>query len=92
MSEKPSAAARWWDAAALALVVGGGATYAYAHAGMQSITTTQIRASTIDGLNLVRWNHFRTTSNAALALGAAGGAVGIASYLRARRAPDAPPA
>ena len=92
MSERPSAAARLWDAAALALVVGGGFLYAQAHAGMQSIASSQIHRATTDAPNLVRWNNYRMTSNASLALVATGVAVGIISYLRARRAPDAPPA
>ena len=89
MSDRPGAAARLWDAAALALVAGGGALYARAHAGMKSIAASQIHVATIDAPNLVRWNSYRMTSNAALALVAAGVAVGIASYLRARRAPAA---
>ena len=94
MTERPGAAARLLDAAALVLVAGGGVLYARAHAGMKSIAASQIHVATIDAPNLVRWNHYRTTSNAGLALVAAGVVVGIVSYLRARRAPDAvtPPA
>ena len=92
MSARPSAAARVWDAAALVLVVGGGALYAWSHAGMKSIITTQIRAARIDSPNFHRWNGFRQSSNVALALVAAGVVVGVISYLRARREPDAPTA
>ena len=89
MSPRPSAAARIWDAAALALVAGGGALYAWSHAGMKSILTTQIHAARVDSPNFIRWNGYRQSSNVALALVAAGVAVGILSYIRARRVPDA---
>ncbi|NUO64466.1 MAG: hypothetical protein HOQ11_16210 [Gemmatimonadaceae bacterium] len=92
MSARPGAAARVWDAAALALVAGGGALYAWSHAGMQSLITTQIRAARVDSPNFARWNGYRESSNLALALVAAGVAVGIVSYFRARRAPEAGPA
>ena len=90
MTDRPSAAARWWDAAALALVAAGGIMYAWAHAGMTSITRSQVHLATIDAPNLVRWNNYRMTSNAALALVGAGVAVGVVTYFRARRRADAP--
>ena len=90
MSRSPSAAARVWDAVALVLVLGGGALYAWSHAGMKSIITTQIRAARVDSPNFVRWNGYRQSSNVALALVGVGIVVGVISYLRARREPDAP--
>ena len=92
MSARPSAAARVWDAAALVLVVGGGALYGWSHAGMKSIITTQIHAARVDSPNFLRWNGYRQSSNLALGLVAAGVVVGLISYLRARREPDAPTA
>ena len=76
MTARPGAAARLLDAAALVLVAGGGVLYARAHAGMKSIAVSQIHVATIDAPNLVRWNAYRMTSNAALALVAAPSACG----------------
>ncbi len=85
MSDRPSAAARAWDAAALALVVGGAALYVVAHAGMTGILASQVHIATIEAPNLTRWVHYRQMSNIGLALVAVGVAVGITAYFRSRR-------
>jgi cation transporter-like permease len=89
MSDRPSAAARVWDLAALALAAGGGAVYVAAHQGMQGILATQIHATTIEATkeapNITRWVHYRTMSNIGLALVVAGVAVGVTAFVRSRR-------
>ena len=87
MTERPSAAARRWDAAALALVAGGAALYVAAHAGMRSILASQVHLATIEAPNITRWVHYRTMSNIGLALVVAGIGVGITAYYRSRPRP-----
>ena len=84
MTGRPSAAARLWDAAALALVAGGAALYVAAHAGMNGILASQVHLATIEAPNITRWVHYRTMSNLGLALVLAGVGVGIAAYYRSR--------
>ncbi len=85
MTNRPSAAARLWDAAALALVAGGAALYLSAHSGMQGILASQVHRATIEAPNITRWVHYRTMSNLGLALVLAGVGVGIAAYYRSQR-------
>ena len=85
MTEKPSAAARVWDAAALALVVGGAALYLVANEGMQGLMGPQARMPTNKSIHFERWLHFRTMSNIGFALIAGGVAVGVAAWYRSRR-------
>ena len=85
MTDKPSAAARAWDVAALALVVGGGAVYAQAASGMHSLLGPQARVPVVGSANVERWVHYRTLSNLGLALVTAGVVVGIAAFVRSRR-------
>jgi hypothetical protein len=96
MTDRPSAAARVMDVAALALAAGGAAVYLVAHQGMRGILAKQIHATTIEATkeapNITRWVHFRTMSNVGLALVAAGVAVGIIAFLRGRREARAIPA
>jgi hypothetical protein len=89
MTERPSAAARLWDAAALVLIAGGAALVLDAHAGMKGIQASQIHAVTIaatkEAPNITRWVHFRTMSNFGFALIVGGVAVGVAAWYRSRR-------
>ncbi|HWE42164.1 MAG TPA: hypothetical protein VG432_06655 [Gemmatimonadaceae bacterium] len=85
MNEKPSAAARAWDAAALALVVGGAALYLVASQGMHDLLGPQARTPTSKSIHFERWLHFRTMSNIGFSLVAGGVAVGIAAWYRSRR-------
>lgn len=89
MTDRPSAAARLWDAAALVLVAGGAALVLDAHAGMKGIQASQIHAVTIEATkeapNITRWVHFRTMSNIGFALIIGGVAVGVAAWYRSRR-------
>ena len=85
MTEKPSAAARVWDAAALALVVGGAALYLTANSGMQGLMGPQARTPTNKSIHFERWLHFRTMSNIGFALIAGGVAVGVVAWYRNRR-------
>ena len=102
MTEKPSAAARVWDAAALALVVGGAALYLTANSGMKGLMGPQARTPTNKSIHFERWLHFRTMSNIGFALIAGGVAVGVFAWYRNRRevsarldapafSPDVPP-
>ncbi len=85
VTDRPSAAARLWDAAALALVAGGAALYLSAHTGMKGILASQVHLATIEAPNITRWVHYRTMSNLGLALVVLGVGVGIAAYYRSRR-------
>ena len=85
MTGKPSAAARAWDAAALALVVGGAALYLVASQGMHDLLGLQARTPTNKSIHFERWLHFRTMSNIGFSLIAGGVAVGIAAWYRSRR-------
>ncbi len=85
MTNRPSAAARLWDAAALALVAGGAALYLSAHTGMKGILVSQVHLATVEAPNITRWVHYRTMSNLGLALILAGVGVGIAAYYRSQR-------
>lgn len=85
MTDRPSAAARAWDVAALALVVGGAAFYAQAASGMHSLLGPQARVPVVGSPNVERWVHYRTLSNLGLGLVTAGVLVGIAAFVRSRR-------
>jgi hypothetical protein len=85
MTDRPSAAARVWDVAALALAGGGAAIYVAAHEGMKGILASQVHAATIEAPNITRWVHYRTMSNIGLALVTAGVVVGITAFIRSRR-------
>lgn len=107
MTDRPSAAARAWDVAALALVVGGAALYARAASGMHGLLAPQPRVAVVGSPNVERWIHYRTLSNLGLGLVTAGVVVGIIAFVRSRRelaafadaspalppnvSPDAPP-
>ena len=84
MTGKPSAAARAWDAAALALVVGGAALYLVASQGMHDLGP-QARTPTNKSIHFERWLHFRAMSNIGFSLIAGGVAVGVAAWYRSRR-------
>ena len=85
MSDRPSAAARAWDVAALALVVGGAALYAQAASGMHGLLGPQPRVPVVGSPNVERWVHYRTLSNLGLGLVTAGVVVGVAAFFRSRR-------
>ena len=90
MSDKPSAAARAWDVAALALVVGGAAVYAQAASGMHGLLGPQPRIPVVGSPNVERWVHYRTLSNLGLGLVTAGVLVGVIAFVRSRRELAAP--
>ena len=100
MTGKPSAAARAWDAAALALVVAGAAVYARAASGMHGLLAPQARVPVVGSPNVERWVHYRTLSHLGLVLVTGGVLIGVAAFVRSRRelaalaapSPDAPPA
>ena len=85
MTTKPSAAARAWDAAALALVVGGAAVYAQAGKGMQALLGPQERVPTVGSVHVEKWLHFRSMSNLGIGLVTAGVLIGVVSFFRSRR-------
>jgi len=85
VTDKPSAAARAWDAAALVLVVGGAAVYAQAANGMHSLLGPQPRVPVVGSANVERWVHYRTLSHLGLGLVTAGVLVGVAAFVRSRR-------
>jgi hypothetical protein len=85
VTDKPSAAARAWDAAALVLLAGGAALYLTANSGMEGLMGPQARMPTNKSIHFERWLHFRTMSNIGFALIAGGVAVGVAAWYRNRR-------
>jgi len=85
VSEKPSAAARAWDAVALALVAGGAALSLIANSGMHALMGPQARTPTNKSIHFERWLHYRTMSNIGFALIAGGVVVGIVAWYRSRR-------
>ena len=85
MTDKPSAAARAWDAAALVLVLGGAALYVIANEGMHDLLGPQARMPTNKSIHFERWLHYRTMSNIGFSLIAGGVAVGITAWYRSRR-------
>jgi hypothetical protein len=74
-----------WDAAALALVVGGAAVYLEASKGMQGLLGPQPRVPSVGSPHVERWLHFRSLSNLGVGLVTAGVLVGVMTYFRARR-------
>ena len=89
MTGKPSVAARVWDAAALALVVAGAAVYLEASRGMQGLLGPQPRVPSVGSPHVERWLHLRSLSNLGVGLVTAGVLVGVMTYFRARRDPNA---
>jgi hypothetical protein len=85
MTDRPSAAARAWDAAALVLVAAGTAVVLRAHEGLKGIQAAQIHAATIEAPNITRWVHYRTMSNIGFAMIAGGVVVGVVAWYRSRR-------
>ncbi len=86
MSDKPSAAARTWDAAALVLVAGGAAVFLAASKGMQGLLAPHVREATSQSVYFERWLRYRSMSNVGLGLVGVGIAVGVVRFLRDRRA------
>ena len=82
------AGARRWDAAALALVLAGAALYLVAGSGLRAIERAPELRATGEMVNVRRADNYRFISYAGLFLATAGVAVGVYSFLRARR-PDA---
>ena len=90
MSTALRAGARWWDAAALALVVAGVALHLRAAAGLREIAAHPVGGgSYVDANQAIAKSH-SNMGYVGLALIAAGVAVGVISYLRTRRNPPAP--
>jgi hypothetical protein len=79
------AGARWWDAAALALVVIGVALHLRAAAGLREITAHPVGGETFVDANQAIAKGHSDTAHIGLALIAAGILVGVYSYFRARR-------
>jgi hypothetical protein len=86
VSEKPGAAARAWDAAALVLVAGGAAAFLAASRGMQGLLAPHVRAATSQSVYFEKWLRYRSMSNVGVGLVCAGIAVGVIRFLRDRRA------
>lgn len=85
MTGRPSAAARAWDAAALALVAGGTALVYVAHRGLQGIQTAPIRGALHGSPNVERWIRYRSMSNMGFAAIVAGVVIAIVAWYRNRR-------
>jgi hypothetical protein len=85
MTGRPSAAARAWDAAALALVAAGAAVVYYAHQGLEGIRRSPLRAAAHGSPNVARWVHYRTVSNVGFAMIVAGVVIGVVAWYRSRR-------
>jgi hypothetical protein len=79
------AGARRWDAAALALVLAGAALYLGAGSGLRGVERAPELRATGEMVNLRRADNYRFISYAGLFLATAGIAVGVYSFLRARR-------
>ena len=90
MSEVLRAGARLWDAAALALVVAGVVLHLRAAAGLRDIAAHPVGGDSFVDANQAIATHFANMGHIGLALIAAGIAVGVVSYFRARRTPELP--
>ena len=88
MSRPLRAGARWWDAAALTLVLAGAALYLLASSGMRGIITDPTRRPSVEQLNLRRADRWRFTSYGGVMFIVAGIALGVYSYRRARHPGD----
>lgn len=86
MTDKPGAAARAWDAAALVLAAGGAAVFLAASRGMQGLLAPHVREATSQSVYFERWLHYRSMSNLGIGLVSAGIAIGVVRFLRDRRA------
>ena len=90
MSTALRAGARWWDAAALALVVAGVALHLRAAAGLREIAAHPVGGgSYVDANQAIAKSH-NDMGHVGLALIVAGIIVGVISYLRTRRSASAP--
>ena len=90
MSAALRAGARWWDAAALALVVAGVALHLRAAAGLQEIAAHPVGGgSYVDANQAIAKGH-SDMGHLGLALIVGGIVVGVISYLRTRRGSSAP--
>ena len=85
MSRPLRAGARRWDAAALALVLAGAALYLVAGSGLRAVERAPERRPTAEMVNVRRADNYRYISYAGLILATAGVALGVYSFLRARR-------
>jgi hypothetical protein len=85
MTGRPSAAARAWDAAALALVAAGAALVYRAHRGLEGIQSSPVRGAIHGSPNVERWIHYRSISNMGFAAIVAGVVIGIVAWYRSRR-------
>ena len=93
MTASVSSSARVRDLVSLGLLLIGAGLYLYAHAGMGRLVVNQVELASGE-YYMNRWNEYRTMSNIGLALGGAGIAAGIFSFVRhtmASRAPEPPP-
>jgi hypothetical protein len=84
------AGSRWWDAAALTLVVGGVALYFRATAGLAEIAAHPVGGGSFVDANQAIAKRHSDTGHIGLALILAGVIVGVISYLRTRRGEPAP--
>ena len=94
MTSPVSSSARIRDLIALALLFVGAGLYLYAHAGMGRLVVNQVELASGE-YYMNRWNEYHTVSKIGLALGGAGIAAGIFSFVRhamAARRPVPPPA
>ena len=94
MTQPVSTTARIRDLVALTLLFVGAGLYLYAHAGMGRLVANQVELASGE-YYMNRWNEYRAMSNIGLALGGAGIAAGILSFVRysmTARPPAVPPA
>lgn len=82
--------ARFWDAAALALVAVGVVLYLRASAGLREIAAHPVGGGSFVDANQAIAKGHSNMGYVGLALIAAGVAVGVISYLRTRPSPPAP--
>jgi hypothetical protein len=85
VSQALRAGARWWDAAALALVVIGVGLHLRAAAGLREITAHPVGGETFVDANQAIAKGHSDLARIGLALIVAGIIVGVYSYFRARR-------
>ena len=90
MSAQLRAGARWWDAAALALVVAGVALHLRAAAGLREIAAHPVGGGSFVDANQAIAKSHGDMGYVGLALIVAGVIVGVMSYLRTRRSATAP--
>ena len=90
MSTELRAGARWWDAAALTLVVAGVALHVRAASGLQEIAAHPVGGGSFVDANQAIAKSHSDMGHIGLALIVAGVVVGVISYLRTRRSSPAP--